>query len=64
VKVSPECRVVSDAEWTRHERDWLATDDDRAFVASLMGKVVEQGRFASWIAPPVIGVNRQPVDFQ
>jgi benzoyl-CoA 2,3-dioxygenase component B len=64
VKVSPEGRVVSDAEWTRHERAWLATEDDRAFVASLMGKVVEQGRFANWIAPPVIGVNRQPVDFQ
>ena len=25
---------------------------DRAFVASLMGRVVEPGRYANWIAPP------------
>src|SRR5262245_16022247 len=37
VRVSPEGRVVSDAEWARHEREWLATVEDRAFVASLMG---------------------------
>ena len=39
-------------------------DDDRAFVASLMGRVVEPGKFADWIAPPVMGINRQPVDFE
>ena len=37
--------------------------DDRAFVASLMGRVVEPGRFANWIAPPATGINKQPVDF-
>ena len=36
---------------------------DRAFVASLMGRVVEPGKFAGWIAPPAIGINQQPVDF-
>ena len=35
-----------------------------AFVASLMGRVVEPGKFANWIAPPVMGINRQPIDFQ
>ena len=37
---------------------------DRAFVASLMGRVVEPGKFANWIAPPVMGINRQPVEFE
>ena len=37
---------------------------DREFVSSLMGRVVEPGKFANWIAPPVIGINRQPVDFE
>jgi benzoyl-CoA 2,3-epoxidase subunit B len=64
VKVSPDGRVVSDAEWARQERDWLPSAEDRAFVASLMGRVVEHGKFANWIAPPVTGVNRQPVDFR
>jgi benzoyl-CoA 2,3-dioxygenase component B len=32
-------------------------------VASLMGRVVEPGKFANWIAPPAMGINRQPVNF-
>ena len=44
--------------------EWLPTAEDRAFVASLMGRVVEPGKFANWIAPPVMGINRQPVDFE
>jgi len=43
---------------------WLPSDADRAYVASLMGPVTEPGKFAAWIAPPVMGINRQPVDFE
>lgn len=64
VRVSPEGQVVSQAEWDAKKDQWLATREDRAFVASLMGRVVEPGKFANWIAPPVMGINRQPVDFE
>ncbi len=64
VKVSPDGRVVSDAEWNAKAGEWLPNAEDRAFVASLMGRVVEPGKFANWIAPPVIGINRQPADFE
>lgn len=64
VKVSPEGRVVNEAEWAAKEREWLPSAEDRAFVASLMGRVVEPGKFANWIAPPVMGINRQPIDFE
>jgi len=64
VKVAPEGRVVSDHEWNARVEQWLPTDEDRAFVASLMGRVVAPGRFANWIAPPVMGINRQPVEFE
>ena len=64
VKVSPEGRPLSEAEWAAQESAWLPSDEDRAFVASLMGRVVEPGRFAHWIAPPAIGINRQPLDFE
>jgi benzoyl-CoA 2,3-epoxidase subunit B len=63
-KVSPDGRVVSEAEWNAKKNDWLPSGEDRAFVASLMGRVVEPGKFANWIAPPVMGINRQPVDFE
>jgi benzoyl-CoA 2,3-dioxygenase component B len=64
VKVSPDGRVVSDAEWKANVDHWLPSGGDRAFVASLMGRVVEPGKFANWIAPPVMGIHRQPVDFE
>ena len=64
VRVSPDGRVVSDAEWNAGVDQWLPSAGDRAFVASLMGRVVEPGRFAGWIAPPAVGVNRQPVNFE
>ena len=63
-KVSPDGRVVSESEWSAKVAEWLPTAEDRAFVQSLMGRVVEPGKFANWIAPPAIGINRQPVDFE
>ncbi len=64
VKVSPEGQVVSEAEWEARKNDWLPSAEDRLFVSSLMGRVVEPGQFANWIAPPAMGINRQPVDFE
>jgi len=63
VRVSPDGNVIDEATWKAHEREWLPTPEDRAFVASLMGRVVEPGKFANWIAPPAMGINKQPVDF-
>ncbi len=64
IRMSPEGRVVSEEEWKTKEANWLPSGADRAFVASLMGPVVEPGRYAGWIAPPVVGVNKQPMDFE
>lgn len=64
IRVSPEGEIISDEQWKANERNWLPTEEDRAFVASLMGRVVEPGRFANWIAPPVVGINRQPINFE
>jgi benzoyl-CoA 2,3-dioxygenase component B len=62
-KITPDGRVVSDAEWNAKVGEWLPSNEDRAYVGSLMGRCVEPGKFANWIAPPVMGINRQPVDF-
>jgi benzoyl-CoA 2,3-dioxygenase component B len=64
VRVSPDGRVLSEGEWTHQHKQWLPTEEDRAYVASLMGRVAEPGRFANWIAPPAVGINRQPLDFE
>jgi benzoyl-CoA 2,3-epoxidase subunit B len=62
--VSPDGQPMSAAEWNARRDEWLPSVADRAFVQSLMGRVVEPGRFANWIAPPAMGINRQPVDFE
>jgi benzoyl-CoA 2,3-dioxygenase component B len=64
VKVSPDGRVISENEWKSMADQWLPSESDRAYVASLMGRVVEPGKYANWIAPPAMGVNRQSADFE
>jgi benzoyl-CoA 2,3-dioxygenase component B len=64
VKVSPEGRVLSQAEWDARHHEWLPTDEDRAYVTSLMRPVTARGQFANWIAPPARGINGQPIDFE
>jgi benzoyl-CoA 2,3-dioxygenase component B len=64
VRVGFDGRIVSEDEWRAHERQWLPTAEDRAYVTSLMGRVVEPGKFANWIAPPANGINSHPIDFE
>jgi benzoyl-CoA 2,3-epoxidase subunit B len=64
VKVSPDGRIISDTEWHANVAHWLPTAEDRTYVASLMHRVVEPGKYANWIAPPAIGINRQTPDFE
>jgi benzoyl-CoA 2,3-dioxygenase component B len=64
VKVSPDGVLLTEEQWQEHVDEWLPSQSDREFVSSLMGRVIEPGKFANWIAPPVIGINRQPVDFE
>jgi benzoyl-CoA 2,3-dioxygenase component B len=64
LKFAPDGRVVSEAEWAAKQSGWLASDEDRAFVASLMGRVAAPGAYANWISPPALAINKQPADFE
>jgi benzoyl-CoA 2,3-dioxygenase component B len=48
----------------RRLHEWIPSDEDRAFVRSLMQKVVVPGKMAGWIAPPDRGVNNLPIDYE
>jgi benzoyl-CoA 2,3-dioxygenase component B len=63
-RVALDGHVIDEDEWLANEREWLPTEDDRTFVASLMGRVVDRGKFAGWIAPPATGINGHPLDFE
>jgi benzoyl-CoA 2,3-dioxygenase component B len=62
--VSPDGRLMSAAEWESNRAAWLPTDDDQAFVESLMHPVREPGKMASWVAPPASGLHGKPVDYE
>lgn len=62
--ISPEGQLLLKGDWDRHSAAWLPTEEDHAFVHSLMGRVVEPGKFANWIAPPAKGINNLPIEFQ
>ncbi len=61
--VSPDGRILDEAEWEAQKHQWLPSDQDRQEVASLMKPEYEAGKFASWIAPPAQGINEMGVEF-
>jgi benzoyl-CoA 2,3-dioxygenase component B len=62
--VSPGGEVLSKGDWERRSPQWLPTPEDHDFVNSLMGRILEPGKFANWIAPPARGINDLRVDFE
>jgi benzoyl-CoA 2,3-dioxygenase component B len=62
--ISPEGQVLSEAAWNSQADQWMPSAADHAFVESLMGRVVEPGKFANWIAPPAKGINSLPIEFE
>ena len=56
--------VISDADWTKRRTEFLPSESDRDFIESLMQPQFEPAKFASWIAPPRVGIDNKPGDFE
>jgi benzoyl-CoA 2,3-dioxygenase component B len=63
-RISPTGEVLTEDQWSTMSGDWLPNDADMAFINSLMKPCHEPGKYASWIAPPRVGVNSQAGDFE
>src|SRR6185503_15618613 len=57
-------RMLSEAEWDKKRGDFLPSDGDKDFIESLMQPQFEPAKFASWIAPPKLGIDNKPGDFE
>ena len=64
IKADVSGHLISDEQWKKHRGDFLPTDGDKDFIESLMQPQMETGRFASWIAPPKVGIDNKPGDFE
>jgi benzoyl-CoA 2,3-dioxygenase component B len=63
-RISPDGRVLSEAEWEADMGGWLPNDADMAFINTLMKPCHQPGQYASWIAPPRVGINQQTGEFE
>jgi benzoyl-CoA 2,3-dioxygenase component B len=64
VEASPGGVLLDEATWNREVGRWLPTKDDGDYIVSLMQPVSEPGEFATWIAPPRMGIDNKPGDFE
>ena len=51
-------------QWAKRSKEVLPSVEDNLFIASLMAPVREPGAYAGWIAPPRIGIDNMPGDFE
>src|SRR3990167_2868995 len=62
--ISPAGELLGAESWAALKDEWLPNGDDMAFIHSLMKPCHRAGEYASWIAPPRMGINQQPVDYE
>ncbi|MPY84231.1 MAG: benzoyl-CoA 2,3-epoxidase subunit BoxB [Actinophytocola sp.] len=62
--ITPDGTIVDEQTWEANRSRWLPTSEDLSFVRSLMRPVYERGKIASWVAPPINGINGKPFDYE
>jgi benzoyl-CoA 2,3-dioxygenase component B len=62
--ISPDGVVLSDEQWEAQKGAWLPTNDDGDFIKSLMKPQWDSGKYAGWIAPPRMGIDNKPGDYE
>ena len=60
----PQGKLIIQDEWDKKRDDWLPSKADGDFIQSLMVPCYEPGKYAGWIAPPKIGIDNKPGDFE
>jgi benzoyl-CoA 2,3-dioxygenase component B len=64
VRTTPRGDIIDAASFERDRDQWLPSPEDGDFITSLMKPVQEPGQFASWIAPPKVGIDNKPGEFE
>ena len=61
---TPKGVLLTDAEWAKQRDQYLPSKDDLAYLNTLMKPCLEAGQYASWIAPPKMGIDGKPGEFE
>jgi benzoyl-CoA 2,3-dioxygenase component B len=60
----PDGKLLAAGEWQARSGDFLPSADDNLYLESLMKPVQATGVYAGWIAPPKVGIDSKPGDFE
>jgi len=63
IQTDPEGEIITQSEWDRRHSEWMPSQQDQAYVQSLMQPVTEP-KIAGWIAPPRGKINRHPFEYE
>ena len=64
IEADPEGRAIPAEQWVANRDRWLPSTEDNLYIVSLMRPMDGAGKFASWIAPPKVGIDNRPGDFE
>jgi benzoyl-CoA 2,3-dioxygenase component B len=64
VHADPSGNVLSDDAWEKSKGEFLPSGGDKDFIEGLMQPEIRPGKFASWIAPPKVGIDNKSGDFE
>ena len=64
IETTPAGDIISAEEWAARRDEFLPSKADGDFITSLMQPCYEPGKYASWIAPPKVGIDNKPGDFE
>ena len=64
VDTDPQGNVIDGESFARSRGEWLPSDDDGEYIKSLMKPETEVGKFANWISPPRVGINKLPGEYE
>jgi benzoyl-CoA 2,3-dioxygenase component B len=62
--IDPDGNFITGAEYDKGMIEWLPSHADGDYIQSLMKPVFEPGQYARWIAPPKVGIDNKPGDFE
>lgn len=63
-RINPKGELLTEEVWEAQSGAWLPNETDMQFINSLMKACHQPGEYASWIAPPRVGINKQATDFE
>ena len=61
---APDGRMIDEDTFEQHRNQWLVSEADRTYIASIQQQVTTPGKMANWLAPPRTGIKGRPVDYE